>query len=138
MKFYILRAGICVLVLCYLASCRKETVDSPVNIPAVARKVQFVLYTDKDFSNNAKNITFTLSIKNSANQTLWDSTLPVMPLKNIPDLAHKLVMEKTVPNNDPSELRLAFDYYLENVGYSWYVDVFKEKETLKLFEYNFQ
>jgi hypothetical protein len=61
-----------------------------------------------------------------------------MLVKDIPDLAHKLVIEKTVPDNDPSQLKLAFDYYLENVGYSWYTDIFKENETLKVFTYNFQ
>jgi aspartyl/asparaginyl beta-hydroxylase (cupin superfamily) len=138
MKLTRAQAGICLIAVLIMSSCSKQEINPTGNIPGVARKVQFTLYTDQDFSNYPKHITFTLSIRNSANKILWDSILPAMLVKDIPDLAHKLVIEKTVPDNDPSQLKLAFDYYLENVGYSWYTDIFKENETLKVFTYNFQ
>jgi hypothetical protein len=137
MKFTRTHAGICLIAALIISSCSKKETTA-VNLPGIVRKVQFTLYTDQDFSNYPKHITFTLSIKNSADKTLWDSILPAMLVKDIPDLAHKLVIEKTVPDNDPSQLKVAFDYYLENVGYSWYTDIFKENETLKVFTYNFQ
>jgi hypothetical protein len=118
-------------------SCKKETTDSTTENP-VPRKVQFVLYTDKDFSNNDGIITFELSIQKLPNHVLWDSLLPPMKIKDIPGAANKLVIEKWVPGNDPSLLRTGFYYSIENVGNSWFLDSFKVGETFKSIEYNFQ
>jgi hypothetical protein len=105
----------------------------------VERTVQFVLFTDKDFSTDHKQITFKLSIQNpAANTTLWDSTLAPMAISDIPDIAHKLVVEKLVPNNDPSLLKVGFYYTIENVGNSWHLDSLSVGQTFKIVDFNFQ
>lgn len=121
--------------LLLFASCDdhgKEVSPSPV------RKVQFSLYTDKDFSNDNGLVTFKASIQNDKNQTLWDSTFAPMKLKDIPKAAQKIVVEKAVPGNVSSPLKVGFYYSIENVGNSWYVDRFEAGETLKKIDFNFQ
>ena len=118
-------------------SCKKQTtVQPPVNM--VPRKVQFILYTDKDFSDNNELITFELAIQKTSNQVLWDSVLPPMKIKDIPGPANKWIIEKWVPGNDPSLLKVGFYYAIENVGNSWFIDSFKVVDTFKSVEYNFQ
>jgi len=56
----------------------------------------------------------------------------------IPHLTDKLVIEKNVPGNDPSLLKVSFFYSIENVGSSWYVDAFPIGETFKTVNFNFQ
>lgn len=104
----------------------------------VPRKVQFVLYTDKDFSNNNQLITFKLSIEKLPNHVLWDSVLAPMKIKDIPGPTNKWVFEKLVPGNDPSLLKTGFYYSIENVGSSWFIDSFKVGETIKILDFNFQ
>ena len=118
-------------------SCNKETTDQPP-VNTIPRKVQFVLYTDKDFSNNGQIISFKLSIQKISNLVIWDSLLPVMKIKDIPRQANKLVIEKQVPGNDPSLLKTGFYYTIENVGSSWFIDSFKVGETIKILAFNFQ
>jgi hypothetical protein len=101
------------------------------------RKVQFVLYTDKDFSSNNQLITFKLSIEKSPNIVLWDSLLPSMKIKDIPGPANKWVIEKIVPGNDPSLLKTGFYYSIENVGSSWFIDSFSVGESFKIVDFNF-
>lgn len=131
-----------VSVLCVSAilgtSCKKQTIDREPDSPGVPRKVQFLLYTDKDFSSDNGNILFTVSIKNSANQVLWDSVLPQMKIKDIPNLEHKIMIEKSVPGNDASPLKVGFYYSIENVGNSWHLDSLNAGETLKVVDFNFQ
>ena len=117
-------------------SCKKQTTDPTVN--AIPRKVQFVLYTDTDFSGNEKLITFTLSIQKLPNQVLWDTVLAPMKIKDIPGPANKWVIEKWVPGNDPSLLKTAFYYSIENVGNSWFIDSFRVGDTLKILDFNFK
>jgi hypothetical protein len=118
-------------------SCKKQTADS-ASENKVPRKVKFVLYTDKDFSNNNGIITFELSIQKLPNHVLWDSVLAPMKIKDIPGPANKWVIEKWVPGDDPSLLKTGFYYSIENVGNSWFLDSFKVGDTFKLMEYNFQ
>jgi hypothetical protein len=61
-----------------------------------------------------------------------------MKVKDIPDSLHKIVIEKWVPQNDTSSLAVAFTYYIENVGYSWYLQPFPAGDTLKVLEYTFR
>jgi hypothetical protein len=119
-------------------SCRKQTVDQITDSPAVIRKIQFTLYTQNDFSDNNENITFELFIQNSRNKILLDSTLMSMKIKDIPDFTHKLIIEKTVPNNDTSLLKVGFKYSIENVGNSWHLESFKAGELFKIVDFNFQ
>ena len=138
MKFSMIKSLLSVLAVIFLYSCSKDVVDQNTIAAPLPRKVRFELYTDKDFSSDNLPITFTLSIKNSAGKVLWDSTLATFPLSKIPDLAHKLVIEKLVPNDDQSVLKLIFGDYLENVGYYWRLDDCNPSDTLKVFSYNFQ
>jgi hypothetical protein len=119
------------------SSCTKHTTDQPP-VNTVPRKVQFVLYTDKDFSNNNQLITFKLSIEKLPNHVLWDSVLAPMKIKDIPGPTNKWVFEKLVPGNDPSLLKTGFYYSIENVGSSWFIDSFKVGETIKILDFNFQ
>jgi hypothetical protein len=137
MKFLAPFSILCVLAILTAISCKKQTDQLPNN-PGVTRKVQFSLYTNKDFSGDNDIITFRLSIQNSTNQILWDSVLPPMAIKDIPNLANKMVTEKTVPGNNPSLLKVGFYYSIENVGNSWHLDEFQAGEPLKIVEFNVQ
>jgi len=103
----------------------------------VQRKIRFVLYTDQDFSNDNNNITFTLFIHNSKNEVLWDSVFAPIKINEIPGQANKVVVEKTVPNDDHSLLKAGFLYSIENVGNSWYYDSSSVGQPLKIVEFNF-
>ena len=137
MKFLSTMSIFCVSIILVGTSCKKQTIDQTGN-PGVLRKIQFALYSDKDFSNDNGNITFTLSIQKLTNQVLWDSVLPQMKIKDIPDVAHKLVIEKLVPNNDNSLLKVGFRYSIENVGSSSHWDSSNAGETFTIVDFNFQ
>jgi hypothetical protein len=129
---------LCVSAILAATSCQKQPVDpAPVN-PGVDRKIQFELYTDQNFSADNKNIIFTLSIRNLPNLILWDTTLAPMKISEIPDLAHKIVVEKTIPGSNTSQLKVGFYYEIENVGDSWYIDSLKTGEALKVVNFNFR
>jgi hypothetical protein len=137
MRFFSISSVFCYSILLTAVSCKKQSTD-PAPVNTVPRKIQFVLYTDKDFSDNNQLITFELSIQKTSNQVLWDSVLPTMKIKDIPGPANKWVIEKWVPGNDPSLLKTGFYYSIENVGSSWFIDSFKVGDTFKSVEYNFQ
>lgn len=101
------------------------------------RKVRFLLYTDQSFSENEKMITFTMVIRDAHHKVLWDSVLSPMRIKDIPARLNKLEVVKSVPDNNRSLLQVGFLYFIENVGYSWYLDAFKEGESEKVIDYNF-
>ena len=63
---------------------------------------------------------------------------PTMKIEEIPDSLHKIVVEKFVPGNDTATLVVGFEYYIENVGYSWYLEEFPAKDTFKLLRYSFK
>ena len=150
MKKVVILSGLIVLVISSVTSCIKQP---EVQMPAsneVARKVQFILYTDKDFSDDNNIITFKLSIQRINKQVsrgpgleppteiLWDSTLASMKIKDIPHLAGKLVIEKTVTAKESSLLKVGFYYSIENVGNSQHFDAFNAGETFKILDFNFQ
>lgn len=101
------------------------------------RKVHYLLYTDKAFSQSDAMITFTLLIRDAQHRILWDSVLAPMRIKDIPTRINKLEVVKSVPDHNSSRLQVGFLYSIENVGYSWYLDQFKEGEAEKVIEYNF-
>ena len=72
------------------------------------------------------------------NKTLLDSALSPMKIKDIPNMANKIEIEKLVPNNDPSDLTVGFVYTIQGVGYSWFLDTCSRGETFKVLEYPFQ
>ncbi|MFT3937004.1 MAG: hypothetical protein QM726_25485 [Chitinophagaceae bacterium] len=118
------------------ASCKKSNNDNPHPLPA-ERTVKFVLYTTKDFSNQSTGIRFTLKIT-ANNTTVWDSVMAPMQLKNIPGPNNKIIIEKKVPAGNSERLVAGFNYYLENVGSSWYMDIIEPTEAAKTIDYNFQ
>ena len=119
-------------------SCKKQITYNASSSSKNLRKVQFVLYTDKDFSSDNHTIIFKLTIQKPPGQILWDSTLAPMKIKDIPNVAHKLIVEKTVPGNDPSLLKVGFYYSIKHVGNSWYFNAFNAGETFKVVDFNFQ
>jgi len=119
-------------------SCKKYTSGNMPVHSNVPRLVQFDLYTDKDFSNDNNFITFKISIQKATDEVLWDSVLAPMQIKDIPQLAQKLVVEKYVPGNDPSLLKVGFYYSIEHVGNSWHLDSFEPGEFFKIVNFNFQ
>lgn len=116
-------------------SCYKEQ-SSSVS-PAVSRTIIFTLYTQKDFSDNNSNITFSLFIR-THDKVLFDTTLSVMKIKDIPDSTRKIVFKKEVPDNDGSELAAGFRYSIENVGNSTHIDTCKTGELVKVVDFSFK
>jgi len=130
----LLIAGI--IMITAALSCKKNTVIPPPVTP-IERKVKFVLYTTKDYSNNNQTVSFTLKMT-VGNNTIWDSVLAPIQLKDIPGPGNKLVIEKKVPGNNNAALITGFIYHIENVGGYWYNDVFKAGEMSKTINLDFQ
>jgi hypothetical protein len=109
-------------------------------------RIRFELYTDKDFSTDARPITFEAQIRKyyppgSTPQltTLWDSVLNTRPLKNIPSASNKIVFEKPMPEiGANNELSVGFKYTIEGVGISWYYVSIKPNEKQKTVSFNFK
>ena len=108
MKYLSIISILCGSIILFGTSCKKQITDEGLEKRINLRKIEFVLYTDKDFSNDNHTIIFKVSIKKSTNEILWDSALAPMIVKDIPSQAHKSIIEKAVPGNDPSLLKLAF------------------------------
>ncbi len=121
-------------VLFFFSSCKKER--SPP-IPAPVRTITYLLYTTQDFSTDNNIITFRLNIRNTT-QTLFDSALASMRIKDIPNAANKLVFKKIVPGNDASDLAVGFRYAIDNVGNSWFTDTCGAGELFKVVDYDFR
>src|SRR6476620_3133790 len=118
-------------------SCKKTHPSTGGESLSSARKIRFQLYTDKDFSNETSVIKFSIFIRN-AHTTLFDSSLAPMQIKDIPDVAHKIVIEKTVSGNGNTDLSAGFHYEIENVGHSGYIDTSKAGNAFKVIDYAFQ
>lgn len=118
-------------------SCSKQYSSSSGNYPPTSRKIRFQLYTNQDFSNDNAVIHFSVFIKNGS-IVLFDSTLAAMQIKDIPDAAHKIVIEKLVAGYDNADLSAGFQYEIENVGFSWFIDTSKAGNPLKVIDYAFQ
>ena len=97
-----------------------------------------MLYTGEDFSSSDNTITFALSIRTSTNEVLWDSVLPPMKVRDIPDITKKLVIEKSLTGNTCDLLKIGFIYYIEDVGVSWYWEKVSPGESFKRIEFNFR
>src|SRR5258705_2538636 len=119
-------------------SCKKQETANLPKSPAVQRTIQFILYTDKDFSNDQHNISFNLFIQTLKNEILWDSTLAPMKVKDIPGEANKIVIQKSLLDKDNSLLKVGFRYAIENVGNSWYFDSSSAGQTFTIVDFNFQ
>ena len=128
-NFTILAAAI----FLFFSSCQKST----TNPTASTRKIQFILYTNKDFSGNTDIIDFSLHITNNGNKLILDSALAPMQIKDIPGPSKKLVFTKTVPD-DGTIITAGFNYTIRNVGMSWYLDTLGANTKSKVIEYSFQ
>ena len=130
-----------VVLMIAVASCRKyqlPPVHGRVNHGITQqRKVMYELYTDRDQSGDKKNIHFSIFMRDGRN-TIFDSSLAVMTVENIPDFAHRIIIEKLVPDNDPATLTVGFNYEIEDVGNSWNLDVFPAGDTLKVLDTPFR
>jgi hypothetical protein len=120
-----------VLIVLLETACTKDPVE-PANI---TKTIQFVLYTEADFSTNTDSIFFSVFIKNHRT-TLFDSALAPMAIKDIPGIANKLIVEKKV--TDTSTLAVGFLYTIKNVGFSWYTDTCAAGEAFKSVVYSFK
>jgi len=118
-------------------SCKKPPVIEGHQFPEGPRKVQFVLYTEQDFSHDNHVIVFSMSIQNESHHSIWDSTLAPMKISEIPGIDHKLVFTKTI-NYNASLLKTGFYYSITDVGESWYFEAFPAGDTLKLVNFNFR
>ena len=119
-------------------SCKKYNTQQYNQDTQSARNIRFVLYTDKDFSDNNSNVTFKVFIQSSNTNTIWDSTFAPMRIKDIPAFANRLLVEKSVTVPDKSVLKVGFRYYFENGSNSWHIDTSSAYQNLKEFNYNFQ
>lgn len=127
---------VAVIMLMLVGSSCKKYASSPPVFPPSDRKIRFELYTDQDFAGNTAIINFSIFIR-MQNQTLLDSALTSMEIKDIPDAAHKLVIEKTVTGYNNADLAAGFNYEIQNVGNSWYTDTSKAGTALKVIAYDF-
>lgn len=118
-------------------SCTKQPSSSSGNDPSAGRTIRFHLYTNRDFSNDHGIIHFSVIIRNGS-ALLFDSTLAVMQIKDIPDSAHKIIIDKKISGYDNADLSAGFLYEIENVGYSWFIDTSKAGNPLKVVDYAFQ
>jgi hypothetical protein len=121
-------------LLLIVVSCKKDQPNAKANPP---RKVRYELYTNEDFSGDQKNILFSIFMKNGQ-KTIFDSPLATMKIKDIPDSNHRIIIEKLAPDNNTATLVVGFDYQIENVGFSWFLDTFPANDTFKLLRYPFR
>lgn len=119
-------------------SCKKTKPVVPVINPT--KTVRFVLYTNEDFSTDNDTISFRLTIRNNAgmtsSRTIFDSTLNTIRFKDIPNPAHKIIIEKTVPDNG-SVLSAGF-IYTDRFGVGSYFDTLAVSQKIKVLEYAFR
>jgi len=121
-----------------ILSCKKE---KPQPVPGSSTKtIKFVLYTNEDFSTDEDTIRFALTIRNNAGtikaRSIFDTTLMLMKIKDIPGPANKIVISKTVPD-DGTLLEAGFIYYTR-FGVGSRFDTVSTNEKVKVFEYPFQ
>lgn len=117
-----------------VVSCKKDKPDTKTNPP---RRVRYELYTNEDFSDNEKNILFDIFMRHGQ-KTIFDSPLASMKIKDIPDSNRRIIIEKLVPDNDTATLVVGFNYQIENVGSSWFLDTFSAGDTFKLLSFPFR
>jgi hypothetical protein len=138
MKVQFIKLALLSSILFTVVSCKKEEMAEIFTGPTVSRKVQFSLYTSQNFGAYNDSISFLLRIRNAKGQTLWDSTLPKMRIKDIPNFENRIFVEKAVPDADSSLLKVGFVYTVDNVGISWYQDTMRKSTAIKVMSYNFR
>jgi hypothetical protein len=116
-------------------SCDKDE-TKPEDIK-VERKIQYILYTNKDFSTDEHAITFSVFARDD-DRTLLDSAVATMKVKEIPAEANKIVVEKTIITKASTPLVAGFVYQIAGVGVSWYLDSVHAGENNKVIKYAFE
>ncbi|HLA58784.1 MAG TPA: hypothetical protein VK622_08485 [Puia sp.] len=122
------------ILLFIVVSCKKDQQNAKTN---PMRKVRYELYTNEDFSDDQKNILFSIFMRDGI-KTIFDSPLATMKIKDIPDSNHRIIIEKLAPANAATTLVVGFNYQIENVGISWYLDTFPSSDTFKVLSYPFR
>jgi hypothetical protein len=134
-KFFIAIVAILVVIF-FLGSCRKDSSGNTMD-PAKERIFLFQLYTDKDLSGENSLVDFSVFIR-TASKIIFDSAFTSLPLKDIPDAAHKLALEKTITVYGNEDLAAGFRYTIHNIGNSSFVDTSKAGNGFKIIDFNFQ
>ena len=124
------------LVSFLVLSCNKDNQKTNPPVPS-SRLVRYELFTNEDFLGEQKIIHFRVQMMN-AQKIIFDSLLAPMKIEEIPDSAHKIVVLKTVPGNDSSDLKVGFVYEIETVGVAGYYEDFLGKDSFKLIRYAFR
>jgi len=127
-----------VLAVSLTLSCKKEK-SQPV-ITTSTKTIKFILYTNEDFSTDEDTIRFLLTIRNNVgtinSRSIFDTTLMLMKIKDIPGPSNKLAFSKTIPD-DGTLLEAGF-IYSTKFGVGSKFDTIGTSEKLKVFEYPFQ
>ena len=134
MKRYMLIVVSLLSLVLSLSSCDKDG-GKPDN--KVERKIQYVLYTNEDFSNDEHNITFSVFARDHE-KNLIDSAIATMKVKEIPSAANKIVVEKTLVTDASTALLAGFVYEIEGVGVSWHLDSIPAGQNSITVEYAFK
>ncbi len=117
----------------FVTSCKKDTIKAGQN----TRTIKFLLYTNKDFSNNTDSIKFNIRVSNESKTIAFDSVVKAIQIKDIPGPSNKFVFTKAVPD-DGTMLTAGFIYTIKNVGISWYLDTVGVNRKEKTIEFAFQ
>jgi hypothetical protein len=139
MEKYTHRIPVLIVIMSLVMSCNKDQTSPGGNnaINSPVRKVRYELFTKENFAGNTENIQFIIFMR-IAQKTIFDSPLAVMKLKDIPDSGHRIIIEKLVPDNDTSTMAVGFEYQIENIGMSRYLDSFSSFDSFKLVQYPFR
>jgi hypothetical protein len=135
MNRYMLMVVVLLSLVLSFSSCDKNG-EQPGN-NKVERKIKYVLYTNEDFSDDEHNITFSVFARDG-NRTLLDSAISTMKVKQIPSVANKIVVEKTLVTDASTHLVAGFTYRIEGVGESWFLDSIPAGLNNKTIEYAFK
>jgi len=117
-----------------LSACHKDR-EQPNN--KVEHKIQYVLYTNEDFSDDEHNITFSVFARDN-DKTLLDSAITTMKVKEIPSAANKIIIEKTFVTDASTPLLAGFVYEIDGVGVSWNLDSIPAGQNITTIEYAFK
>ena len=123
------------IILLTTLSCNKE--KPKPGTEKVERTIQYVLYTNEDFSDDEHNITFSVFARDDE-RTLLDSAITTMKVKEIPSIDNKIIIEKKLITDASTDLVAGFVYEIEHVGVSWYLDSIPAGQNSKTIEYAFK
>ena len=118
-----------------IAACDKGTTTPGVKL--IEHTIQFVLYTNEDFSDDEHTISFSVFTR-EGNKVLLDSPIATMKVKEIPSATDKIIIEKKILTHSSANLVAGFVYEIKNVGVSWYLDTISATHANKTVEFAFR